>query len=60
MMTVPMAAGLLIGNPIAGVLIRNGSFVGLQVFCGATVMAAACFLAAARVSIAGHSLMVRV
>ncbi|KAK5686794.1 hypothetical protein LTR17_026841 [Elasticomyces elasticus] len=53
MMTVPVAGGLLLGNPIAGQLIRGGSFVGLQVFCAATVMAAACLLVAARWSIAG-------
>ena len=44
MATVPMAAGLLIGNPIAGALVGKTSFVGLQVFCGCTVVVAGIFL----------------
>ncbi|KAK5675661.1 hypothetical protein LTS10_011761 [Elasticomyces elasticus] len=53
MMTVPVAAGLLLGNPIAGELVRGRSFVRLQVFCATTVMAATCLLVAARWSISG-------
>ncbi|TKA69549.1 hypothetical protein B0A55_06559 [Friedmanniomyces simplex] len=53
MMMLPMAVGLLVGNPIAGALIHNGSFERLQIFCGATVMAATCLLVATRLSITG-------
>ncbi|KAK5699290.1 hypothetical protein LTR17_023383 [Elasticomyces elasticus] len=60
MMTVPVAAGLLLGNPIAGELVRRGSFVGLQIFCAATVMAATCLLVAARWSIAGFGVQRKV
>jgi len=42
MWDVCIAVGLFIGNPIAGALIRNAGtdFVPLQIFCGATTMAA--------------------
>lgn len=50
MMTVPMAVGLLIGNPIAGALVHGSSFTGLQVFCGITVVLAGLFLLAARLA----------
>lgn len=49
-MTIPQAAGLLIGNPIGGALVHGQSFIGLQVFCGVTVMASGCFLLAARLA----------
>ena len=50
MMTIPMAAGLLIGNPIAGALVRGQSFLGLQIFCGLTVVCSACFLLAVKLA----------
>jgi hypothetical protein len=49
-MTIPQAAGLLIGNPISGALVHGQSFVGLQIFCGVTVVASGCFLLAARLT----------
>lgn len=49
MMAVPMAAGLLVGNPIAGALVRGDDFVNLQVFCGSTVIASGLVLAVGRV-----------
>ena len=54
MMTVPMATGLLIGNPIAGALVKGSSYTGLQAFCGATVLASACLLLCARVAKVGY------
>lgn len=48
MMTIPMATGLLIGNPIAGALVHGNRFVDLQIFCGSTVMGAALILGAGR------------
>ena len=54
MMAVCMAIGLLIGNPIAGALIFSGwDFIPLQIFCGATVLAAALFLTLSRIAKAG-------
>ena len=50
MMTVPMAAGLLVGNPIAGVLVHGNSFVNLQIFCGSTVVAAGLLLLLGRLA----------
>jgi MFS family permease len=35
------SVGLLIGNPIAGVLLKGGSYVGLQVFSGACLLVCA-------------------
>ena len=48
MMTIPQAAGLLIGNPVGGTLENGSSFLGLQLFCGLTVMASGFFLLGAR------------
>lgn len=46
MMALPNAMGLLIGNPLAGAVLRRG-WAPLQVFCGAVVGASAlCALAA--------------
>lgn len=61
MLAVCMAIGLLIGNPIAGALIRNDGtdFGPLQNFCGATVLAAALFLVFVRVAKSGKGLMVK-
>jgi len=53
MATVFMAVGLLIGNPIGGALVEQGSFVGLQAFCGATILIAAGLLAAVKVTLTG-------
>ena len=50
MMTVPMAAGLLIGNPIAGALVDGTSFIGLQVFCGCMVAGGALLLLMGRLA----------
>lgn len=47
MQAIPMAIGVLIGNPIVGA-IRPSSWVGLQIFCGATVGLSAIFMTVAR------------
>ncbi|KAK4543411.1 hypothetical protein LTR36_005554 [Oleoguttula mirabilis] len=39
MNTFCAALGILVGNPIAGVIVGNGSWVGLQAFCGGTLLA---------------------
>jgi MFS family permease len=39
--------GLLVGNPVAGAILKSGSWVGVQAFCGGTVaLAAACCVVA--------------
>ncbi|KAK5119243.1 hypothetical protein LTR85_007857 [Meristemomyces frigidus] len=60
MMTVPMAAGLLIGNPIAGALVRGRSYVALQAFAGAIVLVSGCLLASARFAKTGAQVVVKV
>lgn len=53
MVSVCMAVGLLIGNPIGGALVKQSSFVGLQAFCGTAVLAAGLLLTAAKMSLTG-------
>ena len=53
MFTVPMAIGLLIGNPIAGSLVHGTDYTDLQIFCGATVIGAALFISLARLAKTG-------
>ncbi len=48
MLSVPVSAGLLIGNPIAGALVKI-SWTSLQSFCGAALAVSTVFLMAARV-----------
>ena len=45
----------LTGNPIGGALLRlhDGEYLGLQLFCGIVVMAAAVFLLMARLRLGG-------
>lgn len=50
------AFGLLIGNPVAGVLLRNNGWVALQAWCGAANALAAIFVLIARVSKSGFRL----
>lgn len=47
MLSIPMAAGILIGNPIVGA-IRPASWAGLQIFCGAAVGLSAICMTVAR------------
>lgn len=53
MVSVFMSIGLLIGNPIGGALVKQGSFVGLQAFCGTVVLAAGALLVVAKISLTG-------
>ncbi len=49
--------GLLIGNPIAGLITRNGrNWMGLQIWAGVLVVVSGCFVLAARVLKVGSSL----
>ncbi|CAK3990600.1 monocarboxylate permease [Lecanosticta acicola] len=52
------AVGALFSSPIGGALIAswNGSYVGVQIFAGIMCLAGACFIAAARVKVAGMGL----
>jgi MFS family permease len=52
---VPAALGLLIGNPIAGVILKNG-WSGLQAFSAALIVSSAAFAMAARVAKAGFAI----
>ena len=52
MLFVPIAAGLLIGNPIAGALLRSG-WVDLQAFCGAVVACSGICVLCARLAKVG-------
>ena len=47
------ALGILIGTPIAGLLVGKGSWVGMQAFCGGTLLAAAALVAATSVARVG-------
>ena len=50
MLTGVCGVALLIGNPIAGAILDNGSWIALQVWAGSLLLAAALFIAWARVS----------
>jgi MFS family permease len=58
MQLVPSAVGLLIGNPIAGAILKT-QWVGLQSFSAAMVMACTFLSVAARVSKVGWDLKTR-
>ncbi|KAH0129660.1 hypothetical protein KCU67_g16994, partial [Aureobasidium melanogenum] len=45
--------GILIGTPIAGLLVGSGNWVGMQVFSGATLLGASILVIATRLSITG-------
>jgi predicted MFS family arabinose efflux permease len=53
------ALGLLIGNPIAGVLLDKYGWIGPAMFCGASNVLAACFVVMARLAKTGRVLRVR-
>lgn len=58
MLFVPIAAGLLVGNPIAGALLRSG-WVDLQAFCGAVLCCSGICVLGARLAKVGLSLKVK-
>lgn len=45
MSTFCLALGVLVGNPIAGVIQSKGSWIGLQAFCGGTLAISSCLVA---------------
>lgn len=47
------ALGLLVGNPVAGVLLGRVGWVGVQAWCGTTNAAAVIFMLAARLHVSG-------
>jgi uncharacterized membrane protein len=56
MLFLPISFGLLIGNPIAGAILRsaNGNnWVALEAFCGSAILLSAGFIASARVAKVG-------
>jgi predicted MFS family arabinose efflux permease len=53
------ALGLLIGNPIAGVLLDKYGWIGPAMFCGASNVLAACLVVVARLAKTGRALRVR-
>lgn len=60
MLTGVCGVALLIGNPLAGAMLDNGSWITLQVWAGSLLLAAALFIAWARVSRYGADLRVKV
>jgi len=50
------AFGLLIGNPVAGVLLGDVGWVGVKAWCGTTNAAAVIFMLAARLHVSGLKL----
>ena len=58
MLFLPISFGLLIGNPIAGAILRSG-WRNLEAFCGATIAVSGGFLIATRVAKAGLAVKVR-
>ena len=56
MLTSVCGVALLIGNPLAGAILDNGSWLALQIWAGSLLLAAALFIAWARVSRYGASL----
>jgi predicted MFS family arabinose efflux permease len=53
------AIGLLVGNPVAGVLLDKYGWIGPAAFCGSANVVAAIFVAAARVHKTGWGIMVK-
>ena len=60
MLTGMCGIGLLVGNPIAGAILDRGSWVGLQVWAGCVILAAAVLILWARLSRYGTSLRIKV
>lgn len=53
------ALGLLIGNPVAGVLLNGYGWIGPAAFCGAANVLAAGFIWAARVKKTGWKVLAK-
>lgn len=50
------AIGILIGTPIAGLLVERGSWASMQAFCGGTLLAGAMLVVATRLAQTGYTL----
>lgn len=57
MNTFCAALGVLIGNPLAGAIVGDDNWVGLQCFCGGTLLAGSVLIAVTRWSRTGFVLM---
>lgn len=57
MNTFCAALGILIGNPVAGAIVGDGNWVGLQCFCGGTLLAGSVLVAVTRWSRTGLVVM---
>lgn len=53
------AMGLLVGNPVAGVLLDKYSWIGPAMLCGTANILATIFVTAARIHKTGWRLMVK-
>jgi MFS family permease len=53
------ALGVLIGNPVAGVLLDKHGWIGPAMFCGVSNVLAACFILMARIGKTGRVLMIK-
>ena len=60
MLTGMCGIGLLVGNPIAGAILDQGSWVGLQAWAGCVILAAAVLISWARLARYGTSLRIKV
>lgn len=54
--TFSAALGILIGTPIAGLLVEHGSWIGMQAFCGGTLFLAALLVFATRFAQTGMTI----
>lgn len=59
MMAFVSGLGLLMGNPVAGQILADGSWEGVQAYCGASVFIATLAVLGARISKAGCHFMVK-
>ena len=55
MLSVSMAAGLLVGNPVAGALVRHSGFLALQAFCGSMIVAGGLVMFVGRLAHGRHA-----
>ena len=55
---IPIAFGLLVGNPIAGAVLRRG-WASLEAFCGASILVSGGFVIGARIAKAGWTVKAR-
>ncbi|KAI0097353.1 major facilitator superfamily domain-containing protein [Nemania sp. FL0031] len=53
--------GTLFGSPIAGAIVgaQNGSYTGLKIFCGLTLITGGLFIIASRINLVGPGLLVK-